>query len=412
MATITVHLYTPHPGQRKVHRSKARFRVVPCGRRYGKTFLGCNEMLGFACNHPKTLSVWVAPTYRQTKIAYRLIKQAIRGLPTHTSDTELRIELPNGAVMMFASSDNYDALRGNGIHFLVCDEFATIAEAAWTEVLRPCLSDTKGKALLLGSPKGQNLFYRLYMRGDDPYYPEWESFTAPTSDNPYIPAEEIEAARRELPDDAFRQEYLAEFLADNAGVFRGVEACIAGELEEPKPRRTYILGWDPAKYQDYSVITILDADTMHAVYWDRSNQVDYSIQIAHVEQIARRYNNAHILQDSTGVGDPLVEQLRLRNLSVDGYLFTNASKKVLIETLAIGIQHRRLTFPHLPTLLAELRMMEYTLTPSRMIQYSAPPGEHDDTVISLALAYYGAQRQGLDTLDNEIVGAISGFTGY
>jgi len=409
---ITLQLYSPHPGQVKVHKSKARFRVVPCGRRFGKTYLGCNEELAFSCNHPNTLSVWCAPTYRQTKIAYRLIKQAIAGLPTHTSDSELRIELPNAAVLSFVSSDNYDALRGNGIHFLVCDEFASIAENAWLEVLRPCLSDTRGRALLLGSPKGQNLFYRLYQRGCDPLYPDWESFTAPSSANPYIPSEEIEAAKRELPEDAFRQEYEAEFLADNAGVFRGIDGCISGVLEPPRTGHTYVLGWDPAKHQDLSVVCVLDVDTMHVVYFDRSNQIDYTIQLAHVDKVARLYFNAFILMDCTGVGDPLLEQLQRRLLNVEGYLFTNASKKVLIETLAIGIQNRSLTFPEIAVMIAELRMMEYTLTPSRMIQYSAPPGEHDDTVIALALCFYAAQRQGLETMDQDLVQAISGYVGY
>lgn len=389
---IKVRLYAPHQGQMPIHQSKARFRVVTCGRRWGKTLLGCNELAKFACEHNKKLLAWVAPTYRQTKIAYRLIKAALQPIIAHSSDSELLIELVNGSRMMFCSSDNYDALRGFGIHFLVLDECPWIHEKAWTEVLRPTLSDTRGYALFLGTPKGRNFFYTLYQRGIDPAYPDWESFTAPTSTNPYIPKDEIEAAKAELPEMVYQQEYLAVFLNESAGVFTGIDACVAGDVAEPAPHTDYVLGWDVAKYQDYSVLTVINTSTMHVDYWERSNQIDYAVQLDHVVALAVRYHHAYILQDSTGVGDPLLEQLQRRGLHADGYLFTNASKKILIETLALGLQHRSVTFPDLPILLQELRQMEYSMTPGRLITYNAPHGSHDDTVISLALAYYAAVR--------------------
>lgn len=389
---ITVQLYTPHAGQRVVHRSKARFRVVTCGRRFGKTYLGCNEDVKFACEHPKTLTAWVAPTYRQTKIAYRLIKQALGELISHSSDSELLIDLPNGTRMMFCSADNYDALRGLGIHFLVIDETPFMNEKAWTEVLRPALSDTRGKALFLGTPKGRNFFYTLFQRGLDPLYPEWESFTAPTAANPYIPREEIAAAKQELPEMVFQQEYEAVFLAESAGVFTNIDACIRGGMLDPQPNCDYVVGWDIAKYQDFSVISVLNCQTMHLDYWQRTNHVDYSVQVEDVCSIALRYNYAYILQDSTGVGDPVLEQVKMRGLRADGYLFTNTSKKTLIEGLVVGIQNVGVTFPHIPVLIAELRQMQYTLTPSRLISYAAPDGAHDDTVMSLGLAYLAASR--------------------
>lgn len=395
---VTVKLYAPHSGQLPVHRSKARFRVVTCGRRFGKTLLACNEFVKFGCEHSNTMLAWVAPSYRQSKIAYRLIKQALAQIISHTSDSELMIDLPNGTRMTFCSSENYDALRGVGIHFLVIDECADVAEKAWTEVLRPTLSDTRGKALFTGTPKGRNFFYTLFQRGLDPLYPDWESFTAPTSSNPYIAKEEIESAKSELPDMVFQQEYLAVFLAESAGVFTGIDACIAGELCDPDPKCDYVVGWDIAKYKDFSVITVINCHTMHVDFWQRTNHVDYNTQVDNVCAIAKRYNNAYILQDSTGVGDPVIEQVQLRGVYADGYLFTNASKKKLIESLVMGIQNRSVTFPDIPVLISELRQMQYTLTPSRLISYSAPDGTHDDTVMSLALAYQAASHLGASAI--------------
>lgn len=414
MREIIISLYKPHRGQKPIHRSKARFRVVTCGRRFGKTYLGCNEIIDFASKHPRTLSVWVAPTYRQTKIAYRLIKQALSPLNPHTSDSELRIELPNDAVMMFASSDNYDALRGNGIHFLVCDEFATIAEKAWTEVLRPCLSDTNGKALLLGTPKGRNLFYRLFMRGLDPDYPEWECFKAPTSANPYIAPAEVEAAKKELPEDTYQQEYEAEFLEDGAGVFRRIDDCVYGSLNPNYTRarynpHQYILGWDPAKYNDYSVLTLLDANTMRVEAWERFNTIDYTKQIEQVVSMAERFN-AYVMMDSTGIGDALLDHLKPKWEQSEGYLLTNASKKILIEKLQLAFQDRAIHIPDEPILLNELRQFEYHLTPSRNIVYEAPEGMHDDAVISLALAWYAAQQNSIE--DNTDLRDILTSWGY
>jgi len=411
---ITVELYSPHPGQVTVHRSKARFRVVPCGRRFGKTYLGCNEFIKFACEHSDTLLAWVAPTYRQSKIAYRLIKRNLIGLVSHSSDSELTLELPNGARMMFCSSDNYDALRGNGIHFLVIDECADVNEKAWTEVLRPTLSDTRGRAMFLGTPKGRNFFYTLYHRGLDPMYPDWESFKAPSSSNPYIPKGEIEAAKKELPEDAYLQEYEAEFLEESAGVFRRIEAILEGKLDPdyaPEYGHQYMLGWDHAKYQDYSVLTLMDTTTRKVVWWDRFNQMDHTKQVDRVVAVAKKFN-AFVLMDSTGAGDVVFELLRSAYSNCDGYVFTNPSKKILIETLQLGIQDKAFTMPGIPVVVNELRQFEYKISLSRNVIYGAPDGAHDDCVISLALVWYAVQMQGFEHLDEETASALQNYVGY
>jgi hypothetical protein len=244
------------------------------------------------------------------------------------------------------------------------------------------------------------------MRGLDPEFTEYASFTFPTSANPHVDLQEIENARRDLPEDTFRQEYLAEFLEESAGVFRGIDACIYGEYEEedPIPGHLYVLGWDVAKYLDFSVATVLDANAMRVVSWYRTNKVDYTYQLTQIERLAKKYG-AYILMDMTGVGDPLLERLKQRGLAAEGYLFTNASKKALIEHLQLGLQHRSFLFPNLPVLVAELRLFEYKITPSRLISYGAPDGAHDDAVISLALAYFAAARPNIPLAGDELVQA-------
>lgn len=414
MKTRTVELYKPHDGQLKIHRSKARFRVVACGRRYGKTLLSCNEIAKFALEHKSAVCAWVAPTYRQSKIAYRLVRNALRGVISYKSDSELRVDLRSGSSITFFSSDNYDALRGYGFHAIIMDECADIDERAWTEVLRPTLSDTNGWALMIGTPKGRNFFFRLFVRGRDPEYSDWESFTAPTSDNPFIPEAEIEAAKRDLPEDTYAQEYGATFLEESAGVFRRIESILKGKLDfdyAPEYGHKYILGWDPAKYQDYSVLTLMDVATRKVVWWDRFHHSDYTFQVKKVVQVAKRFNNAFILMDSTGAGDVVFELLRENYDNCDGYVFTNPSKKTLIETLQLAIQDRAFEMPDIPVVVNELRQFEYKISPSRNVIYGAPVGCHDDCVISLALVWYAVQSEMFGAADEAAIHAMIRYAG-
>lgn len=385
-------IYRPHKTQRHLHESTARFRIATCGRRWGKTSACVMELIRFACETPRSVCWWVSPVYRQALRAFRLTKGMVKDVAVKTLRGEMRITLENGSVIEFRSADNPDTLRGEGVHFLVIDEAATVKQEAWEEVLRPTLTDTGGRAMIVGTPKGRNWFYRLWVRGQDDQFPQYQSWKFPTSSNPFIPKEEIEEARRTLPENVFRQEYLAEFLEESAGVFRGIHACIQGEEEAPKPGRRYVIGWDVAKRQDFSVFTVMDLKRKHVVHFERVNHIEYSRQLDILESLAKEYNDAEVLMDSTGVGDPLLEQAEDRGIDVQGYQLTSRSKQQLIENLAVAIERQELTFPHIPVLIHELEIFQYELTRSGNIRYEAPQGFHDDAVISLALAWWAASH--------------------
>jgi phage terminase large subunit-like protein len=399
VATERIRLYSPHVGQEPMHASAARFRIATCGRRFGKTLLCLNELAKFAWENPDTLSWWVAPTYAQARMAFRILTGHFRdAFASPPSIGELRCVWRSGSITQFKSADNYDALRGEGIHLLIGDEFASWPRAAWEEALRPTLSDTNGRAVLVGTPKGRNLFWELWCRGQDrDTWPDYESWQLPTAANPYIPASEIEEARRSLPSDVFRQEYEAQFLEDSAGVFRGIGTCEAGSYEEPVGHHQYVLGWDPAKHADASVVTVLNVNTRHVVAWDRWLQMDYTVQLGRVAALAQRYN-AYVLMDSTGVGDPLLESLLAQGVPVEGYAFTNTTKQHLVEYLAVQIEQRTVTWPENPVLHAELAAFQYELTRAGNVRYNAPVGMHDDAVMSLALAVWAAKRGGGEVL--------------
>jgi hypothetical protein len=163
------------PPQSSVFTCENRFRVLAAGRRFGKTFLACTELVRAAFG-PGRVAWYVAPTYKQAKrIAWKPLKQLTRPFwATQPNETDLRIELITGGTIALRGADNYDSLRGEGLDFVVLDEFASMALEAWTEVLRPALSDRSGQALFIGTPKGRNHFYELFQAA--PEQAGWAAF--------------------------------------------------------------------------------------------------------------------------------------------------------------------------------------------------------------------------------------------
>lgn len=383
--------YVPHAGQRDFHESKARFRILAAGRRSGKSQAAVNEAITFALSHNHAVVWVVAPTYSQAMINWRMFKQFLpHQLIKESHITEKYLELTNGSTIWIKSGDNPDTLRGEGLDFLIVDEAAIIKKDVWEEALRPALSDKQGKAVFISTPAGHNWFFDLWIRGQDSAYDNYESWRLPTSANPHIAATEIEEARQTLPELVYRQEYLSEFLDDIGAVFRGVERCVKNTFSEPQPGETYIMGVDLAKYQDFTVLCVMDSKGCLAAF-DRFNQIDWNFQKQRIINMAQKYK-AKIIIDSTGVGDPIFEDLRRVGLDIEGYKFTNESKKQLIEGLSIAIEQQKISYPDIPELINELRIFGYKYSAGGTISYNAPPGYHDDIVIALSLAQYGFQN--------------------
>ena len=178
-----------------------------------------NEIAKFA-RFPNRRVLYVAPTYRQAKnIIWDDLKEMLgnRGWIRKVNETELQIRLVNNTVITVRSGENYDALRGGKYHFLVMDETADIDSDCWYKVLRATLSDTRGHALFIGSPKGRNYFYDLWSQAHATE--DWAAFQFTTLDGGNVDAEEIEAARRDLDERTFNAEYNAQFVDDQSVIF-------------------------------------------------------------------------------------------------------------------------------------------------------------------------------------------------
>jgi hypothetical protein len=393
--TLTITLPRPHSGQKAVLRSAARFNTVACGRRWGKSELGKNRLIGPALEGKPV--AWFSPTYKMLSEIWRDVRRVLLPVTARTNSQEHRLELITGGVVDMWSLDSADSTRGRKYARAVIDEAAMVANLgdAWNAVIRPTLTDYIGDAWFLSTPKGQNFFWQLYNQGKDDLFPDFQAWQMPTTANPFISPAEVESARLTLPERIFQQEYLAEFLEESGGVFRMVREAIdqgRRDNEEPRPGESYTLGVDFARVEDFTVLTVLDSQRRQ-VYHERFNQISWERIIASVVRVARLYNNAAVWLDSTGVGDPPFEAIRKENLLAHGYTFTNNSKEALIDALAMAFENREVRLQDVSVQAAELMAYQYELTPSRNVRMSAPEGMHDDCVIALALAHWGVSRR-------------------
>lgn len=395
MRSLTVTLPTLHEGQQQVRQYPARFKVVAAGRRWRKTSLGvlmCTEV-GLQGKR----AWWVAPTFPVASIGWRMLSFIAQQIPgTDKSESERRITYPGGGWAQVKSGHDPDSLRGEGLDFAVLDECAFIPERAWTEGLRPSLSDRLGGALFISTPKGRNWFWQAWIRGQSGDDPDWRSWRFTTAENPFIAAGEVEAARRMLPERVFQQEFEAEFIEDAGSVFRRVTQCMVATPQD-KAQGCYI-GVDWGKHNDFTVLTALGSDGRE-VGSDRFNQIDYAFQVGRLKAFCQRYKPTRIVAELNAMGEPLVEQLQRDGLPVVGFQTTSQSKTQAIEALALAFERGEIAILPDDVLVNELQAFEMTRLPSGAIRYAAPEGLHDDCVISLALAWHA--------LGHTIVGPVA-----
>lgn len=371
---------------------RKRFNVGACGRRMGKTEFALLELFanrvldGVPCG-------WFAPNYKYLEEPWRRFLSVMAPvIKSHNQQTR-RIELITGAICDFWTLDDEDAGRSRKYGLVIIDEAGLVKnlERRWFDAIRPTLSDLEGEAWMFGTPKGKNFFWTAYSYGQDPLNKEWASWQMPTSTNPYIKASEIEAARLGMPERSFEQEYLAVFHDDAGGVFRGVSASVDHGVTVRESGGPFSIGVDLARVEDFTVISVVDA-TGRQCYFERFNQISWERQIARIMEVHALYRGP-VWIDSTGVGDPIFERLRQLGIQPNGFVFTNSSKEALIDNLAMRIEQGDARLLDVPVQTSELQAYQYELTPSRNVRMNAPEGMHDDTVIALALAYWGINKR-------------------
>ena len=360
------------------------------GRRWGKTYM--SGVLSAAVADHGGQVAWVVPTYANSRPAWRFVEvltsqsQKVRELRA-----DRRFEFPSGGWLGVYTADNDVSMRGESFDLVIVDEAAQVREETWTDVIMPTLADRNGRAMLISTPKGRNWFWREWQRGQADGK-EQASFRAPTSANP-MPSirRAFELARERVSSRTYRQEWLAEFVEDGAGVFRNVRACATAQVCAPYAGQ-FVIGVDWGRTDDATVFVCVDVEKKSVCDFDRMTQTDYGLQRGRLRAMWERWGRPAIVAELNSMGGPIVEQLQREGMYTIGFTTTNATKTQIIDGLALAFEQRTIGIIPDETLISELEAYESDRLPSGLVRYSAPAGLHDDTVMALALAWQYAAR--------------------
>jgi len=403
---IEVPLYYHSNQNRIFFESQAKVKIIAKGRRFGLTKGDTNYVMEKMMEGISPV-LWVDTVNTNIdRYVERYFMPFLSKLPTHLwkwRQQKKELSLFNSRLDM-RSADRPENIEGFAYRLIILNEAGIIlkGEYLWENTIKPMAMDFDPDMIVGGTPKGKNLFHDLKVKAQDdkdPRYKNWEFFHFTSFDNPYIPREKIQEIADDMPEHVRKQEIYAEFLEDSASVFRNVDNCMGSAKAGPDSAKSYFAGLDLAKHVDFTVLTILDEDGRQ-VYFTRLNKLDWPYQKRLIIDVVRNYE-ALLIMDSTGIGDPIYDDLVNEGLGVEGYKFTNASKKQLIECLMISVEQEKIKLLDEPVQTNELKIFGYELTPSGVMKYCAPEGKHDDCVIGLALANWG--RESLVTGDIEWV---------
>ncbi len=223
---MTQEIYTPREHQAEIEAGLARFSVLVCHRRFGKTVLSVNRLIRAAriTDRPDWRGAYIAPLYKQAKTVVWDELKRYCGLGMDECDvkfneSELRADFANGARVRLFGAENPDSLRGMYLDGVVFDEVAQMSYRVWSEVIRPALSDRLGWALFIGTPQGKNALYHLWEAGRAD--PDWFTAMYRASETGIIDPDELCAAGREMSPEEYEQEFECSFTAAIRGAYFG-----------------------------------------------------------------------------------------------------------------------------------------------------------------------------------------------
>lgn len=377
--------------QWRIAQHPAKVKVICMGRRWGKTVMSGAIAIATAAAGGRV--AWIVPQYKNGRPLWRFAENAVRGVKgVRANRAERVIEFANGGFLAIYSADSPDSILGEAFHLVIIDEAARVSEEIYYDVIAPTLADYDGDVILISTPKRRNWFWREWVSARQ----EMETpggraaaWTAPTSDNPNPNIRRLfEIMRLKLTENTFRQEWLAEFLADGGDVFRKVrERATAQRQVQAIKTHEYVFGMDLAKYEDFTVIAVWDITTRELVYIDRFNGVDYVMQLDRLKALYDDFKPQRIVIERN-IGEMFIEQAIRAGMPVMPFVTTPASKLKIVDDLAFGFEQGHAHIIPDETLILELESFTTTKLPGGGLRYSAPSGMHDDCVIAACLGYY------------------------
>lgn len=399
MSEITLpHLYSPRKYQLPILKawdSGIRRLFWVAHRRSGK------DKTIFA-NIPKKMMERVGtyyyflPTYSQAKkviwtgadgSGFRFLDHFPKEIVKDKNEADMRIELVNGSILQLVGADNIDRIVGTNPVGVVFSEYSLMKEEVWN-FISPILAENGGWAVFIMTPRGVNHAYDLMQRVKESK--DWFVEVLGVDKTKALSESVLEDQRLQMPADIFQQEYYCKFIEGSTGFFKRIsENVYKQEDYKPKDLAMYQIGVDLAKYNDFTVITPFNLNDFHVIKQDRFNQVDYNLQKAKIENCYLKHNKGKIVIDSTGVGEPVYDDLYARGMNIEPFRFNVRSRMDLLKNLQMLLEQDKIKIPDDEALLDELRSAQYELTPAGQVTVKVPDNKHDDMIMSLALAVWG-----------------------
>jgi phage FluMu gp28-like protein len=329
---------------------------------------------------------YITPTYKLGKRFYNELVKSLKPFVVGTNSTDLIINFNTGSFVQFFSAEAGDSIRGFQHQYTILDEAAYMDDETFNMIIRPTWLIVGKKIIMCSTPNGnQGFFYEHIqhgLNGDNLYRSKCISIY----DNPLISMEEIEDIRSSVPEKVWRQEYLGEFLDGSGSVFSNFKNCV-GEYNKHYTRYYAAIDW--GKTNDYTVLTIIN-NMKQVVEIYRINSMEYIEQVKLIAAKLNFYKPIQVLSEENNIGTVVNELLKR---AYNGYIrrvtLDNSLKKTIIENLVVGFEQKDILIPNYDILLRELQSftMKYNSS-TQTVKYSAPSGLHDDTVVSLAYAYW------------------------
>jgi hypothetical protein len=380
----------------------AQYPAMVSGWATGKTMSGIFRAMIYSELIPYNLGIIFRKEYTDLRDSTLKDFQQYTG---RKANSHRDVDLDNGSSIMFRHLQELNKANLQNINlgwFFIeqAEELPTDEEffLLWGRLRRkiePSLEFIKYKlpirsGFITGNVKGDNWIRHLWKYNPEKDFKLIEAKTFDNADN--LPIDYLENLEKlkSLKPDIYKRFVLNDWdVLVEGRIFRKVDECAIGQLEEPQLGRLYGIGTDVAKYRDFWVDVIMDLTRKKVVGFERSNKLDWAYQKQKLILKSQKWNNARITIDSTGVGDPIYEDLNRMGLKVEPYHFSSATKKLLIENLALLIDQQQITYPPIPELIDELKCFESEMTSAGNERFNAPTGKHDDCVIALALACWG-----------------------
>lgn len=371
------------PPQAEIAKDSHRFRVINCGRRFGKTTLAVEEIKAVALSKDARIA-YIAPTYQQARdIAWQMLLKEL-GQVAKVNESRLELSVPNlvggTSLIQLRGWESIETLRGQYFDFIVIDEVASMRNfwIHWQEVVRPTLTDRIGQCMFISTPKGFNHFYDLFNTKDEDY----QSFHFTSYDNPYIPSEEIDKAGKEIPEDRFAQEYLADFRKTEGLVYKEFDRNRHVSEDKPKTVSDTILGIDFGYTNPSSIIPIkIDGDNH---YWIQEEYYKTGQTTEALAEQAKLYKSTKVYADPA-------EPDRIEILRKYGLNCRDVSKDIVAgvdRVRELFKQNRIHIHPDCKNLIHELETYRYPDKKPDQNEVEKPVKDKDHALDALRYALY------------------------